>query len=199
MPNDKETLLGMGFDPARVECMFLHTWHFAQHPRLRSPTYSLLILSLGATKATGGRGLQPAMDHILENEGKPVPDLSSVSSSSAPNPQAMDVDEDDEDAEALRSIAGKGPGGTSAADLEARVSHTCKLLVTGVDYNVIISQSIKCSDCGKVFRNNAMASYHAEKSGHDQFEESTEEVRFYVPPLLTVSQTMMACIAQTLD
>ncbi|KZP08353.1 hypothetical protein FIBSPDRAFT_939043 [Athelia psychrophila] len=132
MPSDKDTLLGMGFDPARVE------W---------------------ATKATGGRGLQPAMDHILENEGNPVPDLSAVSSSSAPNPRAMDDDDDDddEDAEALRSIAGKGPGGTSAADLEAR--------------------SIKCQECGKVFRNTAMANFHAEKSGHDQFEESTEEIK----------------------
>ena len=39
------------------------------------------------------------------------------------------------------------------------------------------SQSIKCSECGKVFKNTALANYHAEKSGHDQFEESAEEVR----------------------
>ena len=39
-----------------------------------------------------------------------------------------------------------------------------------------LSQSIKCSQCGKVFKNTALANYHAEKSGHDQFEESTEEV-----------------------
>lgn len=31
--------------------------------------------------------------------------------------------------------------------------------------------------CGKVFKNTALANFHAEKSGHDQFEESTEEVR----------------------
>lgn len=29
----------------------------------------------------------------------------------------------------------------------------------------------------EVFRNNALASYHGEKSGHDQFEESTEEIK----------------------
>ena len=39
-----------------------------------------------------------------------------------------------------------------------------------------IAQSIKCSECGKIFRNTALAQFHAEKSGHDQFEESTEEV-----------------------
>lgn len=32
--------------------------------------------------------------------------------------------------------------------------------------------------CNKVFRNTALASFHGEKSGHDQFEESTEEVDF---------------------
>jgi hypothetical protein len=37
-------------------------------------------------------------------------------------------------------------------------------------------QSIKCSQCEKVFKTVDLANYHAEKSGHDQFEESTEEV-----------------------
>ena len=35
--------------------------------------------------------------------------------------------------------------------------------------------SIKCSTCNKRFRNTALANFHAEKSGHDQFEEGTEE------------------------
>lgn len=38
------------------------------------------------------------------------------------------------------------------------------------------SQSIKCSECGKIFRSQTTASFHAEKSGHQDFEESTEEV-----------------------
>ncbi|EKC99074.1 DNA-binding protein [Trichosporon asahii var. asahii CBS 8904] len=37
------------------------------------------------------------------------------------------------------------------------------------------AKSLKCSDCGKVFRSQATASFHAEKSGHENFEESTEE------------------------
>lgn len=36
-------------------------------------------------------------------------------------------------------------------------------------------QSLKCTDCGKVFRSTAEASYHGDKSGHSNFEESTEE------------------------
>ncbi|KAG6885340.1 hypothetical protein C0993_002969 [Termitomyces sp. T159_Od127] len=123
MAGDKDTLLSMGFDPVRVE------W---------------------ALKATGNRGLQPAMDHILEHEGQPVPDLGFVSESSTARKAGMDVD-DDEDAEALKSL------GAAASNVEAK--------------------SIKCSDCGKIFRNTALAQFHAEKSGHDQFEESTEEIK----------------------
>ncbi|KAJ3717744.1 ubiquitin-related domain-containing protein [Lentinula raphanica] len=125
MAGDKDTLLAMGFDPARVE------W---------------------ALKATGNRGLQPAMDHILENESKPVPsteNVSEASSSAAPDVN-MDVDED-EDAQALQSL--------------------------GAAANAAEAKSIKCSECGKIFKNTALAEFHAEKSGHDQFEESTEEVK----------------------
>ncbi|KAF4569543.1 hypothetical protein EYR40_008520 [Pleurotus pulmonarius] len=125
MPSDKDTLLSMGFDAARVE------W---------------------ALKATGSRGLQPAMDHILEHEGQAVPDLSSVSASGSSSTQAhADDDDDDEDAEALKSL--------------------------GVAGNAVEAKSIKCSLCGKIFKNTALANFHAEKSGHDQFEESTEEIK----------------------
>ncbi|PCH44531.1 hypothetical protein WOLCODRAFT_139057 [Wolfiporia cocos MD-104 SS10] len=132
--SDRDVLLSMGFDPARVE------W---------------------ALKATGGRGLQPAMDHILENEGKSVPDLASVSASASAGGAAGSGDtapteEDEEELEALEAVYGKaGAGG--GADVEAK--------------------SIKCSVCGKTFKNTALANYHAEKSGHDQFEESTEEIK----------------------
>ncbi|KAI0358218.1 hypothetical protein OH77DRAFT_1421525 [Trametes cingulata] len=141
--SDKEVLLSMGFDPARVE------W---------------------ALKATGNRGLQPAMDFILENEGKPVPDLSSVTSSSAsapaPSGGGEPMDEDDEDLEALKAVYGKKLAGGSAGATS-----------TGEGSAGAEAKSIKCSLCGKTFKNVDLANYHAEKSGHDQFEESTEEIR----------------------
>lgn len=40
-----------------------------------------------------------------------------------------------------------------------------------------LAQSIKCTDCGKIMKNSAFASFHAEKSGHTNFEESTEEIK----------------------
>jgi len=123
MAGDKETLLNMGFDSARVE------W---------------------ALKATGNRGLQPAMDHILENERQPIPDLGGLNERSSSS-GSMDVDDEDEDAQALKGL------GVVAA-------------------NAVEAKSIKCSECGKIFKNTALANFHAEKSGHDQFEESTEEI-----------------------
>lgn len=77
---------------------------------------SHFLFILGALKATGNRGLQPAMDHILEHEGQPIPDLGGVSeqaSSSGP----MDVDNEDEDAEALKSL-----GVVAGNAVEAKVS-----------------------------------------------------------------------------
>ena len=41
---------------------------------------------------------------------------------------------------------------------------------------VPLAKSLKCVDCGKLFKNIDLANYHAEKSGHENFEESTEEV-----------------------
>ncbi|GAA5827749.1 hypothetical protein JCM11251_007654 [Rhodosporidiobolus azoricus] len=39
------------------------------------------------------------------------------------------------------------------------------------------AKSLKCMECGKIFKNTALAQYHGTKSGHSQFEESTEEVK----------------------
>jgi hypothetical protein len=62
------------------------------------------------------------MDHIIENEGNPVPDLDSVTTSSGSRAQPMDVDDDDDgDAEALRALTGKANVAPSGADVEAKV------------------------------------------------------------------------------
>ncbi|KDQ61906.1 hypothetical protein JAAARDRAFT_150857 [Jaapia argillacea MUCL 33604] len=139
MSSDKDVLISMGFDPARVE------W---------------------ALRATGGRGLQPAMDHIIEHEGQPIPDpsapaaVSTTPSAGTHGGAGEPMDEDDEELEALKAVYGKGAGSADAAAAAAAEA-----------------KSIKCSQCGRTFRNTALANYHAEKSGHDQFEESTEEIK----------------------
>lgn len=42
---------------------------------------------------------------------------------------------------------------------------------------VRLIQSIKCNTCDKVFRDMDLAMYHAEKSGHEDFSESSEEIK----------------------
>ena len=69
------------------------------------------------------------MDHILENEGNPVPDLSSVSAAATTSSAASRSagnDEDDEDIEALKAVYGHKGGleaqaAAAAADVEAKV------------------------------------------------------------------------------
>ncbi|KAI4597355.1 hypothetical protein KJ359_004461 [Pestalotiopsis sp. 9143b] len=39
-----------------------------------------------------------------------------------------------------------------------------------------VAKSIVCNDCGKKFRGQDAAGFHAEKTGHDDFAESTEEI-----------------------
>lgn len=38
------------------------------------------------------------------------------------------------------------------------------------------AKSLKCNECGRKFRSQAQAEFHATKSGHVDFEESTEEI-----------------------
>ncbi|KAH9034592.1 ubiquitin-related domain-containing protein [Lactarius pseudohatsudake] len=131
--SDKDVLISMGFDPARVE------W---------------------ALRATNNKGLQPAMDFILEHNDDPIPDATSgAAETSSAQPQSVPMDEDDdEETAALRAVYGS-PGAADQADSDVE------------------ARSIKCSECGKIFKNTALANFHAEKSGHDQFEESTEEIK----------------------
>ena len=39
-----------------------------------------------------------------------------------------------------------------------------------------VAQSLVCGECGKKFRSNAQATFHATKTGHQDFSESTEEI-----------------------
>ena len=39
-----------------------------------------------------------------------------------------------------------------------------------------LAKSLVCNDCGKKFRGQAQAEFHASKSGHVDFAESTEEI-----------------------
>ena len=110
------------------------------------------------------------MDHLIANSENPIPPPDQQGGTTSTS--ADDVDEDDQDAVAAHI---KKMGGTvNDADMVAQASDstpTSFLELKGGE------QSIKCSDCGKTFRSQTTASFHAERSGHQEFEESTEEVR----------------------
>ena len=66
------------------------------------------------------------MDHIIENEGKPVPDPSAAAPSTSTGGDPMDVDGDDEDEEALRSLMRTHTGSSSSGAVEeAKVRSHC--------------------------------------------------------------------------
>jgi len=74
----------------------------------------------GAIKASGGSGLQPAMDHIFENEGRPVPDLNAAGETSEPSSSQTP---DEQDLAALQNLEAKGTASTTvnAIQVEAKV------------------------------------------------------------------------------
>ena len=90
----------------------------------------------GALKATGNRGLQPALDHIVENEGKPVPDLSSLTAGTGASRAPMDVDGDENDVEALREL-GVVKGDTTA---EAKVRKVLLLRMCSYSLSTFVSE-----------------------------------------------------------
>ncbi|SPO24073.1 related to chicken h-caldesmon, Uso1p and YKL201c [Ustilago trichophora] len=115
-----------------------------------------------ALYATKNAGLQPALDHLEANQDNSVPtDYKSAAAPSASSSGAAGHDYDEEDEAALADLVSKK--GQQAADDAIN--------------NVGEAKSIKCSECGKIFKAPAFASFHAEKSGHTSFEESTEEVK----------------------
>lgn len=117
-----------------------------------------------ALHATQSRGLQPALDHVVEHSERPVPDYKAASTSTTNGtdaPGGSSHDYDAEDQAALADMyAKKGQQGED--DMLASIGE---------------AKSVKCSDCGKLLKSAAFASFHAEKSGHTNFEESTEEIK----------------------
>ncbi|CAK7219125.1 hypothetical protein SBRCBS47491_003740 [Sporothrix bragantina] len=100
-----------------------------------------------AVKRSGG--LQGALTWLEETQDTPLEELK-ASSSAAAAKDGPDGEMDDDD-------------GATAAAISA--------LESGQD-----AKSLVCNECGKKFRSQATAEFHASKSGHTDFAESTEEI-----------------------
>lgn len=71
-------------------------------------------------KATSGRGLQPAMDHLFENEGKPIPEASNQSTTTQGSGSGSSMNVNDDEDDIMQGLMEKGE--TTPADMEAKVS-----------------------------------------------------------------------------
>ncbi|EFX01423.1 ubx domain protein [Grosmannia clavigera kw1407] len=79
--------------------------------------------------------------------------------------------------EELRA-AGAASKAAAAADKDGENSDdegTTQAAITALETNQE-AKSLVCNECGKMFRSQATAEFHAAKSGHTDFAESTEEV-----------------------
>lgn len=46
-----------------------------------------------------------------------------------------------------------------------------------IDASQLTAQSLQCQDCGKLFKDSAAAEFHAVKTSHQNFTESTEQIK----------------------
>ncbi|ERT01783.1 UBX domain protein [Sporothrix schenckii 1099-18] len=100
-----------------------------------------------AVKRSGG--LQGALTWLEETQDTPLETLKASSATAAAKDGADGELDDDE--------------GATAAAISA--------LESGQE-----AKSLVCNECGKKFRSQATAEFHASKSGHTDFAESTEEI-----------------------
>ncbi|XP_077269399.1 UBX domain-containing protein 1 isoform X1 [Temnothorax americanus] len=99
-----------------------------------------------ALEITGNKGVEPAMEWLLAHSDEAESTPEPVVGESAP---ALPADAPIQD-----NVAG-------ASSQSVSTTETAK--------------SMKCDVCGKLFKSNLEVEYHATKSGHDRFSESTEE------------------------
>ncbi|XP_049763784.1 UBX domain-containing protein 1-like [Schistocerca cancellata] len=109
-----------------------------------------------ALEVTGNQGVEPAMEWLLAHADESIPFSSSEATTDAmetTQPSVIDTAPIGDSTE--NSVE------TSKSTESASSSETAK--------------SLKCNDCGKLFSTQLEIEYHAAKSGHSSFSESTEE------------------------
>ncbi|VEN51045.1 unnamed protein product [Callosobruchus maculatus] len=103
-----------------------------------------------AVKKTGSNDVQVAMDWLLSHEEQ----LDNLASEVPPEPAPSDETEK-----------------TDATDLKEHSPSP----TASQDSSSAEAKSFRCDDCGKLFRTQDEVEFHAVKSGHGNFSESTEE------------------------
>ncbi|CAH2232668.1 jg5293 [Pararge aegeria aegeria] len=99
-----------------------------------------------ALAVTNFKGVEPAMEWLLAHADDPEPSTGYTIESAATNTT---------NAETSESLDTPAPAPSEPSDQEAK--------------------SFKCDECGKLFKNQDEMEFHAAKSNHSSFSESTEE------------------------
>jgi len=118
-----------------------------------------------ALKATSGKNLDEAMDWLMAHEDDPnvdvpLPKTDNVAPSSLMEESSIEI--------VFDSTANSNQTATSTSTPEAPKPAAEPTLE---------AHSFKCEECGKLFKNEDEVQFHAAKSNHTQFSESTEVVK----------------------
>lgn len=108
-----------------------------------------------AIKATNFKGVEPAMEWLLAHADEEIPAQAQTESSAGQSLQA--------------TTSAAGSPTATADDVQASSS------TASATEAAETAKSLKCDDCGKLFKDQSEVEFHAAKTGHSNFSESTEE------------------------
>ncbi|XP_022233769.1 UBX domain-containing protein 1-B [Drosophila obscura] len=100
-----------------------------------------------ALQVTGSKGVEPAMEWLLAHIDEEIPSAR------------------------VREAAGTAAAPSASCDESAAAPSSSG---GGADESTV-PKSLKCDDCGKVLKDHSEVEYHAAKTGHSNFSESTDE------------------------
>ncbi|KAH8293724.1 hypothetical protein KR054_003450 [Drosophila jambulina] len=104
-----------------------------------------------ALQVTSNKGVEPAMEWLLAHGDEEIPPQNAADSKGSGSGGVPPTSNEDA---AASSAAPSSSGGAGASP---------------------VAKSLKCDDCGKVLKDHTEVEYHAAKTGHSNFSESTEE------------------------
>ncbi|KAJ9578760.1 hypothetical protein L9F63_005018 [Diploptera punctata] len=111
-----------------------------------------------ALEITGNQGVEPAMEWLLAHMDEEIPDALVSSPTNATPPESARKDEEGDVNLETKTSDDEG----KKTDDESSTSAPA-------------AKSLKCNDCGRLFKTQLEIEFHAAKSGHSNFSESTEE------------------------
>jgi len=128
---------------------------------------------------TGNQGAEIAMEWLLVHENdpsidEPLPKTETVLSTS-PDPESTPAvvpliqDSPREEPDGIETLMEESLGENDEKSADLQTGDTSA--------SAEVAKSVKCDECGKLFKSTVEIEFHAVKSGHQSFSESTEAVK----------------------